>query len=550
MEFQIYQRATIDAEPTLSTNIFYKPIIIVKNQNELAAAVMTNARFTLDASFTSVTIPISANVSMVPAMEALANNTTVTELIIGLGNWQPKDVSSFIECLSQNKSITRIMLLTPDFRPACIEALSKMLKANTHLKTIEVSSQAYSFSEEGWDLFSAGMAEYHFEELFFNNSTISSERFQRLFGQLRHARSLKKLKVVGTSLSDPAWNSLCDSLVANPSITDLYLHNCINSASAYTKFKEVVKANSLQKVSLMGTDLSSGNMALIKDELKNNTSITDLTVSYSRVDCQMLEEIFQENTTIQKLNITGCHIGVDDLKLLKLGSNTALKELTILSCYNLGDYGIVFSELLGNNTLKRLIVGTGQMDPPTLQQFIEQNKSVIELKIQTDDYTLSDSVLRAVADGLKINRTITKLSLPLTKVDFETFIYFRNVIMLENFKIIELHLPKLSLIFFDKVPGHAHSTTVEHLVSHLVTENKNLRFITGSEDYPAIDQQLKANREAQDKTIHDTVTFIKMIVMKPHSFVLPIELWVKIFGYVSYVFSDMDFEQFFRKCLK
>jgi hypothetical protein len=65
-----------------------------------------------------------------------------------------------------------------------------------------------------------------------------------------------------------------------------------------------------------------------------------------------------------------------------------------------------------------------------------------------------------------------------------------------------------------------------------------------------LEEKLKANRDTQDKVIHDTCTLIKMIVTKPSSFVLPIELWAMVFKYVSYEFTPLDFEQFFQSFIK
>jgi hypothetical protein len=85
----------------------------------------------------------------------------------------------------------------------------------------------------------------------------------------------------------------------------------------------------------------------------------------------------------------------------------------------------------------------------------------------------------------------------------------------------------------------------EDSILDLLRTNRTLRHIVGAENFVPLEK----NRVEQDKIIMNTCMLIKMILAKPNSFILPMEVWSNIFSYTSYSFVPFDFEQFFKKSM-
>ncbi len=215
-------------------------------------------------------------------------------------------------------------------------------------------------------------------------------------------------------------------------------------------------------------------------------------------------------------------------------------------------YCELFSELRNNNTLQRLefstrtdLEGTADL---TLQMYLTKNYSLKELKIVLlRSGELSDRIIRAIAKGLAANKSIRKLYFKLSRIDYQVMLEFIEALK-TNTSLLELHIGKIRDIGLHN--AGTNGKDIDDFILDLLKSNKTLRFIEGASEYPYLEDKLKNNRDTQDQIIGDTCLLIKMIVAKPISFILPIEIWLHVFEYLSYSFTDFDFAMFFRSSLK
>ena len=200
------------------------------------------------------------------------------------------------------------------------------------------------------------MEYYHFEELIFTN-TVLNTKYKTIFDSLKSSRTIKTIKVTGDSINGEPFKALCNSLVSNPTITHLYFNGISMTLASHELFKEVLKSNHIKKLEFSSTELAQ-IMTAFKEELKKNTSVTDLSIIYSFGNWKLLGEIIQENKAIKRLNISFNGFAETQFKQLNLGSNTTIKELVIENCTQLKEYSVPLSELIQYTTLERLHIGT------------------------------------------------------------------------------------------------------------------------------------------------------------------------------------------------
>jgi hypothetical protein len=516
----------------------------------LVKCLTMNQQFRFGPDYGVLELPHSPYIPITPIMDALHGDTPVKYITIPQRIWNPKELKQFLICLSTlNTSITNISLVSHNFEPNSVETISKILKLNPRIKTLQLLNGAMTnVSTEGINKFCDSMEYYTFETLVLSNSGLTNH-YNTIFESLKYNQSVKSLTMSGEYLQGGPCKTLCRSLVSNPTITDLQiLFGGGLDAESFEAFKEVISANYIKKLTLQNSTIDKESLKRISKELKANTSITELNFISVNTSFNLMSQIIAANKGITKLDLSGNSFQPKELKCLHL--NTTLKELIMTNCWGMTNYSPLFLQLVDNKNIKRLVVGnnSGELDDKSLEELLTNNKSLTDFTIHSEYYNgPKENIITAIANSLTVNKTLRKLSLTIIGTKYETFAYLFNALKVNN-TLLELHTKNIRDISLTAKPPNGNE--VDDFVLDLLKTNKTLRFITGAANYAYLEEKLKANRDTQDKVIHDTCTLIKMIVTKPSSFVLPIELWAMVFKYVSYEFTPLDFEQFFQSFIK
>ena len=478
-------------------------------------------------------------------MHALHYNTTVKSLVIRRRIWDLLELREFVRCLGGvNQSINKIVLQAHDFEPGFIEALTKILKSNRRIKTLEIRWHCETrLHEAGVLRLCDGMEYYHFEELVMSRVSFS-DPYKVFLESLKDNQSVRLILIRGPK-APYALESICNALRANSTITEVTLEDCDLTAENCRTLNQILIANTI-KVLRFGCVGFIGVLKLMAEGLQMNTSVQELEFqNCKKMDWKLFGETVANNKAVKRLNLNNNDIDHLQILNLNLDSNTTLTDLDLTECRKMEDIGPLAEMLLKNKTLKKLAIGpfTRNFNVKMFETFIATNTILTDLVLRSDHYVYNDAVI-SLANGLAVNKSLRRLTLRTNHINFKIFMHLIDALK-QNKSLLEFHTTSLSAIYLDQRPTDGPS--ISTIIMDLLATNKTLRFITGSEEYSLIDQQLKSNREVQDKIISDTCTLIKMIVIKPHSFILPIEIWLKIFSYVSYDCTPFNFEQFFSK---
>jgi hypothetical protein len=528
----------------------------VTTQDMLIKCIEAKTPFTIDPSLTTIVLPDSPIISITPIIEALNNNDTVTCLTTVARNleWNPQELSELVKCLSEsNRGIVQIYG-GYDFSADITNALVKILKANPRIKTFGYQNRttASFISMDGFMNIWGNMAYYNFEELIISHTYCwTSHHYDLFVDSLKFNRSIKSLKM-GSEINIEAavFAKLCDMLILKK-MTEFWCWSHLTDQANCDALKRVLQANHLQKLKVHDRPIYDHNqrppinLSVISDELTTNTSITDLTFNSVPIDWEILAKILNGNKNITRLEIRDTNVKLQQIFLLDLGSNTTLTDLTLHSCYSL-KFDLL-SDLWRNQTLRKLQFDCSYGAPyaeSALQKYLESNHSLTDLYLPG---ILTKEALVALGDGLRVNRGLQKLTIKIRRIAYEAFDYFIEQLK-HNTSLTELNALKVRDIYLDDSP--LNGKEADDFFLALLKTNKTLRLIEGASEYPYLEERLKENRKTQDRAIRNTCMTIKMIVVRPNLFPVPIEIWLRIFSFVSFPTSSVDFAKLFDDQLR
>jgi hypothetical protein len=504
----------------------------VTTQEQLIACLETKTSFRLAPPLTTVELPHSPTLStIIPIIEALNNNDTVACLSIGVRQqWSPNELNELVTCLTGlNKGIVKISFVFFDFDPSATEAIVRILKENHWIKTLEILSTAGSTSIDGFKIFCNNMEHFKFEEIAISNAFLPVECLDLLLDSLKANQSIKKIKFTEAKNTQGDWfTKLCNLLVLKE-MTEFDFAGQVD----YEALREVLKANRIQKFTLEGK-YHPLYINLIAKELELNTSLTDLTfLSDGTIDWNSGRNVFSENKTIKRL------------KLRDVADQSREKQDGFFDPRSMIDPTMepLFSQLLRNQTLESLSVQTTWYPEGSkaLQKYLTTTKSLREVEILSPSGDISYPTFIAIVEAIKVNRTIRKLTLKLSRISYDLFSKFIDALKL-NTTLTELHLSKVRDIYLSESP--IKGKEADDFFLELLQTNKTLRFIKGASEHIYLEERLKENRDTQDHIINDMCLLFKMILVKPHRFILPVEIWLRIFEHVADLYVGLS--EFFR----
>lgn len=473
--------------------------------------------------------------NLIGTLHALKDNCSVPKLSFLKYLWKQDELKVLEECLAANRGLTEIEFNESTLTNIFMESFVRMLKRN---KTIRTISFYYTpLPREAWLRFCDGLEYYNIDSLKLAGESQNEDKIKDFCEGIAFNQTIKTLSLTSETFPERSLERLCTMLANNPAIENLEFIRCFYHQVDYGNFNRVIKAGYLKVLTLDSSYLIGRNLKLISKELQNNTSITELNIPGNSPGWIELGIILSNNRTIKKLDLKSCaNLQKESIADLKLRDNKTLTSLSVATCYNL-PLSALFEELVHNTTLKALKIGNNaapsRSKEQALEDYLATTKTLRELHVE---YMFSGinmaNCLEAIANGLKINKSVRKLTVHLSEQECQPF-----------FEALKCNS---SLTYLDiGMTTWRENSVREDSILDLLRTNRTLRHIVGAENFV----QLEKNRVEQDKIIMNTCMLIKMILAKPSSFILPMEVWSNIISYTSYSFVPFDFEQFFKKSM-
>lgn len=466
-----------------------------------------------------------------PLLDALKYSVSVNTLELTPMGWPKEDVHALVECLAVNKGITTLKISYWSPTLLFMEGLVKILKINTTIKRLEFQGSA--IKPPVWERFCDGLEYYSIKILALCFVGLTDDDTKLFFDNLKYNQSIKELWFTNESMFG-SLATFCKMLATNNSIEHLFFQNCLSAINAdLGELNVVLKENFLKRLSLPQSLHHGNSLNKIADALKVNTSIMELSLTGNYLDPAIIGEIMATNRTIKKLDLSNTR----PLTHLQLGSNPVVEEISFAYCYELCTSEIV-RELSTTKSIKVLRIGLNPVDNiGVLEKFLAESTTLQELAC-TYYAPYLPSCVRAIGAALRVNKSLRKLTFgfeELSVIDLKEFLDALK----ENKTLTELNIGYLSRLAKDRPSLDVDSG--ESLILDVLKTNTTLRHIESAENLP----QLKKNREIQDKIITDTCTMISLILAKPTSFILPVEIWEMIYRHVTYDFISLDLVQKF-----
>lgn len=113
--------------------------MIVSTYEQLITCLQNGAPFMCDPNFKTVCFPYTTDI-ILPFIEYLKEDTTITCLIMLPREWKEEDLDEFVTCLSSlNRGIIKLEFMSYDFEPIVIEAFVEILTKNKRIKSIQIN---------------------------------------------------------------------------------------------------------------------------------------------------------------------------------------------------------------------------------------------------------------------------------------------------------------------------------------------------------------------------------------------------------------------------
>jgi hypothetical protein len=246
------------------------------------------------------------------------------------------------------------------------------------------------------------------------------KKLEALAETIRNHKTLRKLRLENGNVSNPIYsNPIYLEAIKNPSIRALELSGCVMSENEAELFSSGIKQNKTLTTftfqSLL-VRIKDNNFSILSnphfiDALKSNQSIKILGGSRAGLplldlnDAKALGEIIKVNATITEVQILHC-----EPKGLEHIFSGLLKNITVkkLALFNRGSTDLLMAVATGirrNMPLSEIILD---------DTFGQNTNTIIEMgrNIGLAGMIIPLRVVKAIADGLKDNTNLLRLTLP------------------------------------------------------------------------------------------------------------------------------------------
>ncbi len=380
--------------------------------------------------------------------------------------------------------------------------------------------------------------------------------FARLFAKaMKDNRTLMVLNL--SSIHESGMKYLCNALQAGKRLVVLMLGGefTFGSIDSLQLF-----CNSLNRITMLHLKLADGIIGEeIAKALKTNTSLSDLIFTdcktygagLSNKAFQELSEALTLNKTLLKLELQDCGMNDEHCSTLMaaLAKNTSVNTLHITSKHITNPYLPVANLLKVNSTLTDLLLSVAGFDEKGLQAFTEVMKTNTRMRSLAIT-TVAVEEVRAVADILKVNRSLTEVNL--------TKRYDEN----EGDDAYMYHLEEAGRLLGEALKNndsvHSLQFWTDELETDLVKDdmidllasNKALTDLGPVDDVecPELIKLLEENKKEQEQNHAITQKAMLTIASSDQALdIFPQEIWLNIFKFIN--FPGRDYHARFDKTL-
>lgn len=487
----------------------------------------------------------SKTVTLSKLLDVIACDDQIPTLEFTLHKWSDRDLKTLSNILASTKTIRRIELNAVN---NAVKTIFEALESNTSVKEISLevkSSIKPRTNQKYWEKLIEGLKtrKINVEALefngYFNPSHLKNEYLDGFLNALKAAKSFHKWIFKGCSdLLEQKYKEIGE-ILKNRQITSLFVSVYESlPPQVVSVLIDVVKMNNIKHLHLQIYNTRQLKLDLAT-AFSENTSMTDLDIEDLQIAPKMLEQILLNNRTLLKLNcwldnhsVTPIEKSVVDA----LGKNTSLTDLRIRNAME------IEGALLMNTTIRTFSVKDSRvfLSGDLMKKIIQQNTTLTALDLRTHQMFNADTSL--IIEGLASNTTLTSFGCNIETLSVTTLKSF--CAMLSDHQTLT-HIdsqPTSSLSILRMViPG------ITDIIEDALKANLSLRSWSPYDSFEEFQPYFKRNINIQDESIRRTKTIIRMISLKPHSFLLPIEIWSQIFNQVHYPGVNIQFGELFYK---
>ncbi len=377
--------------------------------------------------------------------EMLRANTTLQELDLSRNPFNASGLGYIAKGLRHNTGLVKLSLRQCDVRVTG-PLLEEMLRENTTLQELDLSRNPISASGLGYIAkglrHNTGLVKLSLKECFVS---VTEKNGPLLEEMLRENKTLHEL-VLSYNDIFAELSYIVKGLMHNTGLVKLSLPQCDVRVTEFNGplLEEMLRENrTLQELDLSHNPISASGFGYIAKGLKHNTglvklSLKECSVSVTKENGPLLEEMLRKNKTLQELKLSHNPIGASGLGYFAKGlrHNTGLVKLSLKECFVRAtgplqeemlrenttlqeldlSYNDIFAELsyiakgLTHNTglvklsLRHCDVRVTEDNGPLLE---EENSTLQELVLSYNP--ISDSGLGYIAKGLRHNTGLVKL---------------------------------------------------------------------------------------------------------------------------------------------
>jgi hypothetical protein len=195
--------------------------------------------------------------------------------------------------------------------------------------------------------------------------------------------------------------------------------SALGDAGSSAVYSALRHSSTVQNLSLLGCELSSGNQPDLIDFINVNTSVRSLNLQHNwqgPIDsgsAEAFSRALERNTSLRVLDMSYCTISGISHIFSALRSNKALRSLRLYSCSIPGeDMPFIFNCLCDSKALECLEISFLRYDgaPVVLERFFRTNKTLKRLAFHMEDSKSID--FAPMFDGLAQNTSLTDLDFP------------------------------------------------------------------------------------------------------------------------------------------
>lgn len=471
-------------------------------------------------------------------LDALEHDTSIRNVCFLRRAWTPKMLKILYSCLINNNTIRSVTCMSTTVLPT----IARAIQQNTKIQEITLRFQYLNYKPQTNDIkeFCSGLnTSRGVRRLVLDEADISAHEWILLCESLQINKSITYLEINHESGLQLTY--LEQALRTNEQVSSLAIVACQLSQSDMDALAAIIAHGRLKALTVSRTNISA--LPTIAESLKQNTSITKLDLSNSRIKMQLIGEVLKVNSTLTSLNLSDCGVLEEDSHYFQLDQNTSLRHLSLASNRLTGTK--ICQDLINNTTLTSLDLNyqSIMLNGSALNQLIAKNEGITSLNVKTISQFSNEHFVRDISDGVLFNSTLRRLAIrtasALTVITLCSALRSNTSITCLDLGVQNHSLPTSQLT----------SLQLENELVQLLHANQSITKIAYIE-FPMVSKTLKSNKERQKEAIRRTLLIIAMITSKPAAFILPLEIWANVFGHLKIPGVSRDLGSVFLQRLK